>query len=261
MIRHNIYYQKQIGGNCRLHALNGYFGSEKISMIQWGKYMKEYDEWCKKYYNTNTSCQQFDLINSGGQTIISWILMQHGVYSRYIAMGCDITLLENLQTMQLAQNTWFFMFNESHIWGVRYYVPHKKWFKVDSISGISSFDINSLSRCKEGLIIPTLPQPEFVRLGNLISCEIGHNDICQYIKHLLERGDILGDLEVWIASAMGCLDAQLHTLSEPHEFAKIQIFVDKWYEFLSIWTNGNYTNLPIIEKYIPYFITNIIKII
>lgn len=254
MQRHNIYFQKQVGGNCRLHSLNGYFGYEKISTNMWEKYMEEYDGVSKKRYNTNTSCRQYDLINSGGQTIISWILMQHGIYSKYVAPGghCTQVLEKNQQ--------WVFVFNEGHIWGIRYYEPHKQWFKVDSIGGISSYDIRALSSCKEGLIIPTMPRSEFTRLGNLISCEIGHNDICTYLNQLLKRGDILGDLEVWIASAIGCLDAQLYANKGSPEFAKIQLFVDKWYEFLSIWTDGNYTNLTLIKKYVPYFITTIIKI-
>lgn len=256
----DIFFQKQVGGNCRLHALNGYFGCVKIDDNHWSNLMNEYDTMVNTRYNITTSCRNYDLICSGGQTIISWVLAKYGICTRYLPMGYvhnDINIITSV-------TKWVFMFNDGHIWGIRYYEPHKQWYKVDSIGGISSFDIQVLQTCKDGLIIPIPSRNEFVRLGSLLHNHIGTCDVSQYIKELLKRGDLLGDVEVWIGAAMECLNAQLYAnkccANECIDFTIMQKFVNSWYEFLSTWTNGNYANDELTLKYVPYFVSTVIKL-
>ena len=48
-----IYYEKQRGDLCRLHALNAYYGFKKFSNLEFLKLCREYDEEIKglKTYN------------------------------------------------------------------------------------------------------------------------------------------------------------------------------------------------------------------
>lgn len=314
MKRPNIYVQRQSGGNCRLHALNGYFGYEKITQPMWHTLVLEYDKMSKYRYNSNTSTHQYDVINSGGQTIVSWVLMIHGVYAKYIPQS----FMKTQQIYEAVNNnkSWVFMFNSDHIWGIRYYEPHQQWFKVDSMSGISSFDIDSIASDsnKYGMIIPMLPRPELISISKQISEIIANNhtsnyraaeqpsshraaSLCErpkvaaelqqvcdksgvtnatnlwcdtslqtahdcsgaynYVLQSQHRGNIIGELEVLIANAFTCLDAQLHKNNNSAEFANIRACVDKWYKFLSIWTNGNYNNVKLTLEHIPEFITMI----
>jgi len=252
-----IYYQRQVGGNCRLHSLNGYFGHEKITQTQWSEYQTEYDKILKSRYNTDTSCKQYDMISSAGQTIVSWILMIHGIHTRYFPPQFRPTHTPRATPDVLPD--WLFLFNSNHIWGIRYYEPHKEWFKVDSLSGISSFDIRTLETSKDGIIVPiTDNEREFARLGDLISATVEPLGVAKYIHDSNDRNEPLGDLEVYMGSAFACLDSQMHKNKCGNR--TIQILINEWYHFLSVWTNKKCNDVDFMLRHVPHFVETIIRI-
>ena len=249
MKRPQIYYQRQVGGNCRLHALNGYFGKETISLAQWQKLMGEYDMILAERYNSKTSCKDYDLISAGGQTIISWVLLMRGTYSIYVppGSGCQVDMIGNAD--------WVFMFDAGHIWGIRFW--NGAWYQVDSIRGISSFDINALPKLKYGFIIPADPQIEYVKRVGRINSLIAQTQLTRWIRESIKKGETLGDLELHLSNAVACLDAQLQRAVKKDEFGFIQQIVDRWHTFMAKWTNGNYNDINLIMDHIPWFIVTL----
>ena len=82
-----IYYENQIGGLCRLHSLNAFFGYHKIDVKKFRNYSKELDNYIKNKFHENSDCLKFDTINSDHNMIITFILKKYGVYSKYIPIN------------------------------------------------------------------------------------------------------------------------------------------------------------------------------
>jgi hypothetical protein len=83
----DIFYEKQSGGLCRMHSLNGYFGMSKIAPYQFQLYIDDYDKEYKEKYNFDSSCVLFDIVASDQKNIVNFILKRHGIYSRYYALN------------------------------------------------------------------------------------------------------------------------------------------------------------------------------
>lgn len=262
-----IYYQRQNGGNCRLHALNGYYGREEITVGMWDDLMNQYDDVVAKLYNTRTSCKQFDLIGAGGQTMMGWVLMRRGVCVRYVPMGSASTALALAK-----QVDWMFVFNHGHVWGIRKLTavaaasqPHvERWFRVDSIGGVSSFDINALQVMKEGLLVPVDPQNEFNKCITQAVLLVGDGSaqrVMEWVTESIKRGDTLGNLEANMSRAVTCLEAQLSRCG-PGEMDDVVgiIFgvVSDWHAFMTKWTNGRYNDVGLISAHLPRLLVRIL---
>ena len=75
-VSQEIYYETQHGGLCRKHALNAMFGESKISIDDFRRYMKEYDQMVQKKHPKmykNMSCVANDFIYFGSCSWNSWI--------------------------------------------------------------------------------------------------------------------------------------------------------------------------------------------
>ena len=57
-----LFIEQQIGGLCRMHALNAFFGKAKISTHDFDQYCYDFDQENKKY-NSTISCHEFDIVN------------------------------------------------------------------------------------------------------------------------------------------------------------------------------------------------------
>lgn len=259
-MQHNIFYETQSGGLCRMHSINGYFGTHKISQSQFQEYIKKYDIEYKKKYNFDSSCLSFDLIASDQKNIVNFILKQFGIYSRYFALN-QLYRKPLSNITDILEGHYFFIYNEGHIWGCRKY--NDKWYKVDSLSGVTVININNILCEKNiGFIIPVNIKSEFYRniklIKNIINKTPTIDDIKKYLIQQNKDKKILGDLEIPVNLCMDILDNK--SLSKNKEFQPIQIYVDVYNEFLSQFTNGNYNNINIILKYLPNIIFTLVSL-
>jgi hypothetical protein len=270
--QHGIYYQQQIGGLCRMHSINGYFQSEqpsisaspKFTQSDWTQLQLQYD----KYTNTTSSCIDYDLPSLGGMGIISWTLKQNNICSRYVPPG---QAKDNLEWIINEKPSWFFMFDAGHIWGIKYH-PHQfdhhvrqrsqpvEWFKVDSIGGVSPFNIEQLRRSQCGLVVPVKCFVEFKHNTQQLVEYNDHEIICQKLKDLHACGDCIGDFEIWITRAIGCLEIQLGQWDQTTDLYKqISPIILDWYFFLNKWSI-NPNQIELVLKWIPHFVHTICKL-
>ena len=254
-IQHGIYYEKQVGGLCRLHSINAFFGENKYSVSDFDKYSNEYDNEYKNKYNITSSCSQFDLVSSNQENIVSYILKKNKVYTRYFALN---QLKGNINDIILEMSgKCFFQYNENHIWCI--INKDNKWYKVDSIGGVRPVHINSINQKNTGFIIPIHPMKELERnkkiIKNiLVNCK-SKEDIKNFLIQLHQEKKILGELEVPLNIYMDILEIKFRKVIS-HEIKK---HIISYNNFLRIFTKGNYNNIELIKSSlvdILYYINN-----
>jgi hypothetical protein len=278
-IQNNIYYQTQSGGLCRLHSLNGYFGCEKISLHQFNIIQKKYDDEYKIKFNFELTCKNFDIVASDQKNIINYFLKNIGIYTRYYSINqlytksLNKTFAEQIIIKNKLINNlygdYFFIYNESHIWGCRRQIS--KWFKVDSIEGVSHYNINSLLTEKNiGLIVPVDIKHEFYRNLKLIYDELCFSvknmdtltvqtTIKNYLIQKHKEKKILGELEIPLSICMDIFETNL--LKKTNSiFSPIKTQVLQYNKFLSKFTKGNYNNITLILEFLPNILLELIKI-
>ena len=262
-----VYYQPQVGGLCRLHAINGYYQKDTISESEWHKLEDEYDKFQLTVYNCSESCRNFDIPTANGMGMVTWTLAQRGCCSKYIPPGDAHKWIEYINTNVIE---WVFMFNAGHIWGIkltnapvnvgrrRQSSNHIKnngraWVKVDSIGGVTPFALSTLSGFQGGLIIPVPVLEEFKHNVDQLKAW-DTPELHNTLKELNRSGNCIGESELLISKAIQCI--QIQSIRSPPSDA-ITLFIDEWHFFLSDWTNGNYNQLSLVNKWIPHFITTI----
>lgn len=262
----DIYYQPQHGGQCRRHALNGFFGRDEITGTKWAQLKTEYDEFANRVYNNRCSCSSYDLISAGCETIICWILTKYGICTRFEPFRSVATtesqsridalaLVTNIITHRV--NTWVFVFNEGHIWGIRY-VEGYGWFKVDSMSGVNRFSIATLRTSAYGLIIPVDAATEFKSNHSFITTIAGATraDWIAYLRGAHANGEVLGAVELPMARAVKAVwSQQSHNEAVGHpkkmDTSIIATLVKQYHEFMSLLTDGRYMDIELILANIP----------
>lgn len=209
--------EPQVGGNCRIHALNAFYGSSRINTSQFNKYTKAYDA---EYKRANVPpCQQWDTVLSNQENIIAYILrVSDGLGTLYIAPGqitCDRTrrVLACDRLTQIIDHRIgaCFVFNENHIWLLKYH--NNQWFSIDSISGVKSCDPNSLMKDPSLGFMSVLSKPTCVCVMNRIQTKIkntltllvdppmdenkyGQEQIAKVVLKSLESKRVLADFEI-----------------------------------------------------------------
>lgn len=139
----NIYWERQVGNNCRIHSLNAFFGKKMISEDNFIGLCNEYD----KLVPGLESIKMDGFAES--RSIISYIIdkfthkyvqlipinmrnihhknRQQWGYDRFIKyLGREGGILN------------YFEFNKDHIWVNRFI--NDKWYKIDSLSGITNIN-------------------------------------------------------------------------------------------------------------------------
>jgi len=145
-----IYWERQVGDNCRIHSLNAFFGEGKISVELFTKYCKEYD----------SIVPGLESIKMDGfsecRSIVSFVVDK--ISNKFLLL-----VPINLRNVH-KQNRGFwnydrftgllgkpdgilnyFEFNKGHIWLNKY--KDGDWFKLDSLSGVTK--INKLRKFGE----------------------------------------------------------------------------------------------------------------
>lgn len=256
-----IFYEIQSGGLCRMHSINAFFGKSKISVGEFHKYIKMYDKYLRRKFNIYVSSGDFDLVNSDQTNLVSFILKKHKVHVKYYALNA----LYGKKIGSELQNAGFiFVYDANHIWGIR--KIKGKHYKVDSMGGVRSFNINRLSGMKNiGILLPRplkLEWEEKIRnISYILKKESIYkkSDLIHYLRRLNINKQILGDLEIPIGVAVSILETNICNTSNK-EFAEIYRVIDLYNDFISQLTNGNYNDINMILKYVPDIIIGLLRL-
>jgi hypothetical protein len=263
----SLFYEHQDGILCRKHAINAYFGYEKITVSDFYKFQDIYDIEYKKKFNIDISCKDFDVISSDQKNLVSYILKEFNVYTKYYSLNelfqKDINCIINT----LAGN-FFFIYNESHIYGAS--INNAKWYTVNSIGGVNIMDINCLTSQKNiGFIVPLDHKKEFYKNLLTIKSLFGINNTIPHIKDFLVQNHknklILGDIEIPLSICIDILEYQMQ-LNYKKKYINNEIFepihikIIKYNEFLTKFTNGRYNDITLILEYLPTIIFELINL-
>jgi hypothetical protein len=269
-VSQGIFYELQRGGLCRLHSINGFFGEAKVSTEQFNEFSKKMDKYIGDKFHEESHCLKFDSVSSDHNILVSFILKHYGVYSRYLHMN---SLFQNPKQLQNNLNdlngNYFFVFNAGHIWGIRRF--NNKWYKVDSLSGVQTFQVNTLTNLRDvSFLFPVIPKDEFYRnlktiqsilKRDITDIEINTLDkIKTYLGEINEKQLILGDLEVPLGVTMDILDVvfELKTFCsgkpgcylEKEQFKPIEKIIRQYDAFLFQFTPSKYHNKDLKVDYL-----------
>jgi len=284
-VSQGIFYEPQRGGLCRLHALNGFFGKIKLSTERFTEYSKELDKYIKEKFHEESHCLKFDSVSSDHNILVSFILKHYGVYSRYLHINSLYRKRGELQKhLKDLKGDFFFIFNAGHIWGAR--KKDNQWYKVDSLSGVSRLNINSLENARDtGFLFPVHPKVEFYRnlekIQGVLKKDIpnlntsNHPDtlfkIRNYLKNLNDKQLILGNLEVPLGVTMDILDvvygkcgdyldASTETDFKPTQFKPIERVIKRYDEFLFKFIPSKYHNYELKDEYLTEVLLTLLKL-
>ena len=248
-----IYYERQRNGLCRMHVINAYFGKRVITENMFRKYMINYDLMMIKKYNSNISCSDFDIMWCN---LVSYILNKNNIITRNY---CFNEIYNKPLDVTIKGSSFIFIYNSNHIWGIKKY--KNVYYKVDSIGGVSLFNISSLNKLKNiGLIVTTNRINEWNRNKDIIYQELKSNNALNingaraYIKKINKNKMILGDLEIPLNNCIRILEI---SKNKPQLITKL---LKKYDEFYKLFINKNYNNTNLVMKYIPDILISIIKL-
>lgn len=255
-----MYYERQRGGLCRLHSLNAYFGYKKLSDQDFTIYKKEYDEYYSQKYNIQTSCTDYDLVNSDQTTIISFVLKKYGAYTKFFALntlhGKPSTTITNI-----LKGDFFFIYNPGHIWGIRKESGTNKWFTLDSMAGIRPININSISAMKNvGFIVPVNMKDELYRNLSVLKQEFKNQKPKDRLTQIYKEKKLMGDVEVPLNIILDIMQTNYRLIHEgnKHQFTLIEKNIELYTEFLKKYSKKR--SLEIIIEYIPTIIESLLTI-
>jgi hypothetical protein len=262
----SIFYEPQDGILCRKHAINAFFGYSKLSTSDFVNYCREYDEYMEsiypdKYNIKRPSSQDFDPLSADQVTLVSFILKKYDIYLRFIQRNyfygktLDISCLKG---------NFIFVYNDTHIWGI--IKKDEKWYKVDSIGGVSEFNIHSLTSIQNiGLYIPVDPRLEYYWHLNKIKSILTDNkvitkdDLITYLIQLHNKKLLLNNLEIPLNICIDLLDFKKENKQNP-KYKEISDLIIDFRTFAKELYRNNLLNITFITKYLPDIIIRLINI-
>jgi hypothetical protein len=283
----SIYYESQDGILCRKHAINAYFGYEKITVSEFYGFQNNYDSIYKKKFNIDTSCKDFDVVSSDQKNLVSYILKEFGVYTKYYAIN-ELYQQKNTkdinEIINILDGNFFFIYNESHIYGASQ--NNNIWYTVDSIGGINTMNINHLTSQKNiGFIVPTDHKKEFYKNISMLKYIIGDHNIQDFLIQKNKDKLILDNLEIPLSICIDILEYQMYQKIQTYQnsdimrgttkeniqknkkenknmkcFEPIYHIIIKYKEFLTKFTKGRYNDITLILEYLPTIISFLINI-
>jgi hypothetical protein len=225
-----------------MHSLNAFFGKQYITHKMFNCYTAEYD-------------------GSDQSNLVSFILNKHQVHVRYYALNAAVN--KHLDKAIL-DASFIFVYNHGHIWGVRKH--NGRHYKVDSIGGVTNFNIQSLRSTKNvGLLVPVTMQHEWGLQVSAIRSTLKSNNaessesLCRYLRELHKKRDVLGDLEVPLGVAISIMETRF-AVKNGAEFVRIKALIQAYNEFVSQFTNKRYNDIELIITYIPSIVSVLLSL-
>ena len=268
----SIYYESQDGILCRKHAINAYFGYEKITVPEFYVFQDNYDSIYKKKFNIDTSCKDFDVVSSDQKNLVSYILKEFGVYTKYYTIN-ELYKQDINEIINILDGNFFFIYNESHIYGASQ--NNNNWYTVDSIGGINNININHLTSQKNiGFIVPIDHKKEFYKNISMLKYIIGAHNIQDFLIQKNKDKLILDNLEIPLSICIDILEYQMNQKIQMNQriqthknnkenknmkcFEPIYNIIIKYKEFLTKFTKGRYNDITLILEYLPTIISFLI---
>jgi hypothetical protein len=260
----NFYCERQSGGLCRMHALNAYFGYAKLDRVAFETEIVDYDNICREQTG-NVSARDFDITTSDQKSVISHILAKSGVFARIY----ESTIEDRARAIvKVNEYGVAFVHSPDHVWLIRRLDEQsttsdkqdvsESWYKTDSLSGVSPFDIGELVRnISLGVIIPTKNLfSEFDDIARELNALV-MPDIIDYLIACHKGKKVLGRVETLMGGACTLLQLQNNGRIE---YAKLnELFV--WYgDFKRMFIGKNCGSLKFILSTVPQIIARIIVI-
>jgi hypothetical protein len=291
----NIFYENQVGGLCRLHALNAYFGSSLISQSDFQLYIAEYDTYVSSRFNIKgTSSSEFDFTNSDQLNIVSFILRKFNIYTKYYAPN-ELSDAEFSNILDKNTYPFIFLFNADHIYGIKSIgvavdsntfqtasqYTKNNWFRVDSMGGVRQLYQSDKCLKNIGVMIPiesTDAQKKewydnlntikrvFVQNNILVNNRLVPQNLIIYLTQLNKTNKILDTLEVPLGTLMAMLEMRLNKIGTNYgrnhivDIVRIGNLVDKYNKFLAVLTDGNYNNLQLILLEVPGIFADLLSL-
>ena len=263
---YGVYYETQVGGLCRMHVLNAFFGNHKISHEAFLEYAKAYDSFMAEKFGVHFSSLNYDVVGSDQTNIISYILKRHGICSRYYAPN-SLYGATDIEVNVLREAPFVFVYNAGHIWGV--IKKGGTHYRVDSMDGVSIYQFQDVTKTSNiGFIVPVAPEQEWNRQLFIIDRILDVNNIKtrnhlrEYLLKLHNNKKILGELEVPLGVACSILEMKLalHSSVMQHSFEKVGNLVKCYNAFTSILSDGQYNDVELIMSTVPDLIFNLTKL-
>ena len=153
-----MYFERQSGGNCRIHAINTFFGKSKITPKQLCEYAIQFDQ---EYsvLNPHNNSAEFDRVCSDGLMLVSFIIEQ--IDPTLCSFCAPIGTSGFFEDMLLDQCVPAVLcFNVGHIWSFKQ-DDTGQWWNLDSLqSGPTKINRSSM--------IKTLTSPKH---GSILFCK------------------------------------------------------------------------------------------
>jgi len=266
------YWEPQHNDQCRIHALNAFFGEHKITPELFSQYCSEYDADMTQRYNLSISCRDFDIVNSNQMNIVSWILKKHGIWSQYFAPNELHNKIIELPNHSI--NNFVFIYNDGHIWGMKK-IGDKVW-NIDSLnSGPQLSNFSQLQHVNNiGFIFPVEITKEFYiqieKLKTIVPQDTDEgavapfkppsiDSIRKYLIELNKKKQILGNIEIPLNKAIDILEYYKRPCDHI-KFKPIHDLIEDYNYFLIKFTNGNYLNINLILEYLPNILYYLVAI-
>ena len=250
-----MYWERQQGGNCRIHSLNAFFGRPQITEQKFAEYCKELDTEKK----SGIDAASYDFTDCDQNNIISYIVKRETNYSFFTKS----VLKRYVDADELTSSNCFFMFSVDHIWLVRYH--ENKFFFIDSLSGITQRD-DFTDYDFVGIILLFKPLELYyretaeMRKITADTAEKSYEIICAYLIFCAENSLIIGELETNISICVEILEkAECKISNDKAESIRNKI-IQKYREFLPQFADGRYNDFELKLKYLPYIIYGIVFI-
>lgn len=247
-----------------MHALNAYFGCAKLDSAAFESEITNYDADQKKRGYIMSSAHAFDTTTGDHRNIIAYILAKYGVFARTYDRSSKSTYsgllvdrpngspsaIEKAKSYGVA-----FIYSPDHIWLIRR--DGDLWYKIDSLSGITQYNLAELSHSSLGLIIPTTRLiDEFNEIASELNALV-MPDIIDYLIDAMKNKKVIGDAETLMGAACTLLELQNNGRAGYEKLD--ELFA--WYgEFTQKFRDGNCASLKFILNTVPQIIARIIAI-
>ncbi len=206
-----MYREQQQGGLCRMHAINAFFSKRRYDPRQFQALLKEFQEDLEANgFSGHLDIGQYDLFHGSQETIMSYALKKHGIFSTLVPYGHIQKWKDPLADGKMDWNAltttrdFVFVFNSAHVWGVRRLYNanggSNEWYLIDSMKpirrlGCLNHYIKTLGNT-HGLVIPR-HRHQAIRLFDAYVSK-SHQVVLESLHNYYGLHKGLHELEIWL---------------------------------------------------------------
>lgn len=230
-----MFFERQQGNNCRIHAMNNCFGSQVLTVQEFTRFHQSYTS---VVANDEKNSLEDDYVsaNTWDRTSLLSHILQHKFGMASFTVGSyemprfrTTGVIQSLKDCMDPDFPNFFVCNAQHVWCVRYWKTG--WFCLDSMSSPRSTTLAewendprltlvfpwTMARCKRGVLEMQALVSTFFR------GQSKEDIICHITRDLSNR--------------------------EPHNFGDVQTWIALFFKYLGMTSRGHRFH---IEKYREY---------